>query len=543
MAPKIEHIFVLALENRSFDHMLGFSGITGIDINGNTTPFNEGFSPAINFNIDPATNSKVYVTAPTDFQLYNVDQDPGHEFEDTLTVLCGKDAMYDPVLGGYPVINNSGFIQNYCSPKDRYTKPSITPQRIMTCFSNQQLPVLNALAREFAICDRWFSSMPGPTWPNRFFLLAATSGGLDDSPGTLDIIKGTTVEGYSFENGNIFDLLDENKIDWKIFRGDDFPVSFALKGMNLNEIKGRFKGFDDFKAELNSEEFSEKFIFIEPKYGSHSFDIGGPGNFTCGNSMHPLDDVTSGEKLIKEVYETIRNSPLWETSMLLITFDEHGGFYDHVAPPATVPPGDLDTGKYRKKYPAGLPQAGQLINFQFDQLGVRVPALVISPYTQKGVIDHTIYDHTSMLATVERLFAMKNLTNRDKAANDLLHLFSLSNPRTDTPTILPDPASNPNPLSCNENDETQDTLFAKSVELRTAKQNGIYKERKVSEIRLTPSQIGFNQIALLKVLQSAGDQERVQWIQQYKEIATGIDSAIFMTEAKLKVKHSIDLKK
>ena len=206
--------------------------------------------------------------------------------------------------------------------------------------------------------------------------------------------------------------------------------------MNLNALQGRFTPFDDFQAELSQPGFGPRFVFIEPKYGAHGFDVTGPGDFTCGNSMHPLDDVTSGEKLIKTVYEAIRNSPQWENSLLLVTFDEHGGFYDHVRPPTAVPPGDTMTASYIQHH------------FQYDQLGVRVPALVISPLIPRGVIDHTIYDHTSMLASVERLFKMKPLTKRDSAANDFLHLLSLGTPRSDTPMTLNEPATNPHPLSC-----------------------------------------------------------------------------------------------
>ena len=128
--------------------------------------------------------------------------------------------------------------------------------------------------------------------------------------------------------------------------------------------------------------------------------------------------------------------------------DEHGGFYDHVAPGPAVPPGDIQTETYNQH------------GFKFDRLGVRVPALVISPYTPAGVVDHTVYDHTSMLATVERLFGMDSLTDRDKAANDVLHLLSLSVPRTDTPTtlhsvVIPNP-----PLPCEEDDaSTQERLL------------------------------------------------------------------------------------
>ena len=535
-SPSIEHVFVLMLENRSFDHMLGFSKIDGIDQNGNPATIN-GADPLTNENVNPVNGVNVPVNFPADFQLKNVDNDPGHEFENTLTSLCGEGSIYNSVAGGYPQINNSGFIQNY------FDNGSATPQRIMNCYTPNQLPVINALAKEFAVCDNWFSSLPGPTWPNRFFLLAATSGGLDNSPSTLDIISSTTVEGYRFENGNIFDLLDANCIKWRIFEGDDFPVSFALNGMNLNDLQGRFKDFNDFESEVNKTNFSDRFIFIEPKYGSHKIDITGPGDFTCGNSMHPLDDVIRGEKLIKKVYEVIRNSPHWRKSLLLITFDEHGGFYDHVQPPAAVPPGDLVTAGYRKEYPAGHPQAGQLINFQFDQLGVRVPALVISPYIRKGIIDHTIYDHTSMLNSIEKLFKMTNLTQRDKAANDFLHLLSLNTPRSDSPAILPDPAINPDPLVCEDDDESDDVLLIRRSELKIAKKEGTYKERPLIDYKLTTSQIGFVQVALLKVLQTAEYPERIQWVEEYKEIATGIDAAIFMTDARLKLKYSIDFKK
>jgi phospholipase C len=152
-------------------------------------------------------------------------------------------------------------------------------------------------------------------------------------------------------------------------------------------------------------------------------------DFTCGNSQHPLDDVTRGERLIKQVYETIRNSPLWQESVLVITYDEHGGFFDHVEPPAAVAPGDPISDEDNNHH-----------DFKFDRLGVRVPSVIVSPLIPRGTIDHTTYDHTSVLATVERLFGLRPLTERDSAANDFLHLFSLSSPRLDTPATLPEPA-------------------------------------------------------------------------------------------------------
>jgi hypothetical protein len=146
-----------------------------------------------------------------------------------------------------------------------------------------------------------------------------------------------------------------------------------------------------------------------------------------------------------------------------------------------------------------------------------------------------------MLATVERLFGMKNLTERDKAANDLLHLISLESPRTDTPGTLPDPAVNEHPLDCEEDDE--DTLLAKRAELRIAQKTGRYKGRSAPDSEPTSTQVGFMQVALLKVLQTADYPERAEWLEQYRAVTTSLDAALFMTDAKLKVRHGIDLKR
>jgi len=365
---RVEHVFVLMLENRSFDHVFGFSEIAGVGVDGNPTTV-DGADPTRDAN--PFGGVDVPVAAPADFALKDVDKDPGHEFDDALAQLCGPDVTYQG--GPYPQpITNSGFVQNYADTG------SPTPERIMKCYAPEQLPVLHALAREFAICDRWFSSLPGPTFPNRFFALAGTSGGLDGSPSKLDIVAATTVDGYRFANGNVFDLLDRYCIEWRIFEGDEFPVSFVLSGMTLNALQGRFDDFDELASELSAPSLGPRFVFIEPQYGAHDFAVTGPGDFTCGNSMHPLDDVTRGERLVKDVYEAIRNSPHWERTLLIVAFDEHGGFYDHVAPAPAVPPGDP------------VPDAYVQNHFEFDQLGVRVPALVVSPYIRKGVVDHRV---------------------------------------------------------------------------------------------------------------------------------------------------------
>lgn len=177
---------------------------------------------------------------------------------------------------------------------------------------------------------------------------------------------------------------------------------------------------------------------------------------------------------------------------------------------------------------------------------MRVPAIVISAHTPKGVIDHTIFDHTSILATVERLYGLDNLTKRDKAAQDLRHLIALQDARTDTPAALT-AAANVDPqlaLSCEEDDETtQDRLMAQRAELRIAQRTGIYRDRRAEAYGIPATQYGFLAVALRRALENAEYPDRKQWIEDFNKINNGVDAALFMTEAKLKARYGIDMKK
>ena len=308
------------------------------------------------------------------------------------------------------------------------------PGVVMSCFTAEQVPVLSTLAREFAVCDRWFSSMPGPTWPNRFFLHAATSGGLDRSPTAMETVR-SQFGGYQFENGSIYEALDRAGLDWRIYHGDPLPQVSALSVMDLDTMRRHYRRVDDLHEDLQEPDFAAAYVFIEPNYGLLERPL---GDFQCGNSQHPNDDVTRGEALVKQVYEAIRQSPHWESSVLVVTYDEHGGFYDHVPPPAAVPPGDVTDPDNNGN------------GFAFDVLGARVPTVIVSPWVPDvrptrrdgrtcNLVDHTEYDHTSLLSTVERLFGLPALTARDAGANDFLHLLSAEQPR-DAPHTLSAPA-------------------------------------------------------------------------------------------------------
>ena len=401
----IEHIFVLMLENRSFDHMLGFSGIRGIDAeNGSATDIN-----GLSGNESNTFNGQTYtVSAGADFVM---PIDPHHEFTDIVHQLCGPNAVY-PSGGAYPMIDNSGFAASYAA-----SGGGVNPGEIMRCFSPNQLPVMNALAKEFVVCDKWHASLPGPTWPNRMFVHAGSSAGLDHSPTIAEIIEWETVGGFQFENGTIFDALETKGIKRRIYAGDHFPMISALKGISLDDVRS----YNLLARDLQHSTYPYGYVFIEPSYNVLD-------EYRGSTSEHPLTDVTLGEALIKATYEAIRNSDFWEKSLLIITWDEHGGFYDHVPPPPAIAPGDNSIWSKHN-------QAG----FTFEQYGPRVPALVISPLIRKNLIDHRLYDHSSICATVEHVFGIVGLTNRNRTANGVNVLATLSAARQDAPTALPNP--------------------------------------------------------------------------------------------------------
>jgi phospholipase C len=439
---KIEHVFVLILENRSFDHMLGYSGITGVDASAGTATAVRGLNPlSLRATFEayqqnslsgivrkrgqawPPTSTRSvrsYLTA-NDFNgvTYGAQQgadyampvDPKHEFPDAVTQLAGAGSSYPPG-GAYPAVVNDGFVASYLNSGSGAAAPEI-----MKCYAPAQLPVLNALASEFVVCDNWHAPLPGPTWPNRFFAHAASSGGLDHSPSAGEIGEWSYLDGFSFPNGTIYDCLNNANLKWNVYAGDSFPIVGALKGVSiLDDISG----YDDFAGDVAKADYPYAYTFIEPSYGHWTSD------FKCGTSQHPLDDVTRGEQLIKATYEAIRNSPVWNDSLLIVTWDEHGGFFDHLPPPAAIAPGDTTPGGDHNDY-----------GFTFEQYGPRVPAVVISPLIPRNLIDHRLYDHSSIPALVESCFGLPPLTRRDAASNQLLPLASLDAARPDAPTTLP----------------------------------------------------------------------------------------------------------
>jgi phospholipase C len=403
----VDHFVVLMLENHSFDQMLGYSGIPGIDGLVDGQLYNQVVDTAGTMVGMPVRKDAPFVMA----------HDPGHEFMDVRNQLWGPQ-------GGPDTMENVGFVYSYA----KSVGISIEEAKvIMSAFTPDRLPVLTTLAKEFAVFDQWFSSMPGPTWPNRFFIHAATSGGLIASPDPTKIVDDFSVkydraciDGFDFRGGTIYEALERQKKKWRIYHGDHMPQVSVLRGMIPRLLcSDGFRQMEEFARDVESGDLPE-YTFIEPNYGNTQ-------NFTGGNSQHPVGDIRDGERLIKSVYEALRGSKLWPKAALVVLYDEHGGFFDHVKPPATVPTGDDDIFN------------GSPVHSEFQQLGIRVPVVVASPLIARGVIDHTMRDHASLIATVGERFGLDRLTKRDKNAKTFENLFSLPTPRQDTPTKLPEP--------------------------------------------------------------------------------------------------------
>lgn len=499
MKNKIEHVFVVMLENRSFDHMLGFSKITGTDSKTKSSTQIEGINdPHLYPQVVNSPNGPT-TFYPTPDAPYSMKLDPPHEFKDTLEQLTGT-TTYSP--HNYGPIKNNGFAQSYSHLSADHSEDNLR------CFTPDKLPVLTALAKEFAVCDHWFSSVPGPTWPNRFFVHAATSGGLDDSPQKKVVSEADFEDEFNFPNGTIFDQLSKKGIPWMIYEGDELSQSFALHGMH-EYSDSHLRPFSHFKNDLSDPAYAPKYIFIEPSYG---FVLTDKGSFKCGNSQHPLDDVRRGELLLKSIYDTIRSSPHWEKSCLLITYDEHGGFFDHVPPPSAPPPGD------------GIlnPQYNQN-GFSFDQLGVRVPSVIISPWIPKNTIDHTVYDHSSLLRTLENWLDLKPMTKRDEAANSFESLFTLESPRQDAPIAVTGPKYS-GAVECNQClNKIENLLISLGI-------------RALKEIPLSPTTNGFLHLAFLKKIHANPNVDIAQETEKYNKITNKRDALLYIEQAKSDVK-------
>jgi phospholipase C len=372
--PEIDHIVVVMQENHSFDNYLGMLGRgDGLTLDRKGRP--------INTNPDPTGG---YVRA----------------FHETDTSQAGQVTQsWDASHLQYANGRNDGFIG-----------PESSSDWSMAYYTGEEIPFYYSLARTFPVCDRYFCSVLAQTYPNRRFLLAGTAFGL--------IATDTSSIGGIPPNGTIFDRLDAHGISWASYATN---VSTLLVIDDIvKKNPSRIKTIDEFHADAASGSLPSV-TYVDP-------------NILTATEENP-QDLSLGEYFVSTVVDSLLNSPAWGRTLLVWTYDEHGGYYDHVPPPAAIPPDNIAPVLTEATQPG-----------TYDRYGFRVPTVVVSPYAKPHFVSHTVYDHTSVLKTIERKWNLPAMTYRDANANDLLDCLDFKQRAFADPPTLATPG-NPTGIS------------------------------------------------------------------------------------------------
>jgi phospholipase C len=385
------------LENRSFDHMLGF--LYPRDGAPRGQPF-EGLAGSESNPDSKGKQSPVFkIQAKDPHPYFMPGANPGEGYLNTNAELYGsraQDPTGTPAMQGF--VTNFAYTLGWESKQKGAVQSGTTPAKIMGMYTPEMLPVLSGLAKGYAVCDQWFSSAPTETFPNRAFVAMATSQGfVSDKSRSL------------FNAPSIYTALAKAGRSWAIYGYDAPPLTRGSIADIASAPAANFGEFTDFQQAVKQGALAN-YVFLEPEWSSK------------GNSQHPDYDVALGEQFLHDIYYTLYGSPIWGKTLLIITYDEHGGCYDHVPPPGNAVPPDGSTGE---------------LGFDFKRFGVRVPTVLVSPLIAAGTVYRTKsvtpLDHTSILATLEKRYNIPALTARDKAAPTLDDVLSLSTARSDDP--------------------------------------------------------------------------------------------------------------
>jgi phospholipase C len=327
-----------------------------------------GIDDAGAFTNPDANNNPVAPQALADFQG-QLNPDPDHHFP------AVDVQIYGGATGKGRAANMQGFVTSYF----RQQQDVGHSQKIMYYFKQSDLPVLTTLALQFAVFNRWFASIPGPTICNRAFAHYGTSfGRVDMDP--FDVIEPIK---------SIYTRLVTANHKAKVYYYDTSSSTMEVANLLQHQTEV-FGTYPQFLSDCD-EGLLQDYSFVEPNYSDHDSDEGEE----VANDQHPDHDVQAGEELIAEVYTHIKNNPkMWASTALLIVYDEHGGIFDHVPPPS-CPAGSFHSAQID-------PGTGQ--PFMFDRLGVRVPAILVSPWVPKGTIVGRTFDHASIPATITKFF-------------------------------------------------------------------------------------------------------------------------------------------
>ena len=367
---QIEHVVVLMMENHSFDNLLGMvphqvpgrRSVDGLRVVGGRV---------VNSNPDASGTPLVASRASSPCQL---DGEPSQSWN-------ASHEAYDNGL-------NDGFVRASAPVAMQY-------------WDKHDLPFTYSLVEHFPIGERHFSSVLGQTWPNRSYLFAGTSIGMVN-----DIIAPTPPP-----NGTIWDRLDQHHIDWAIYYDPSSYPSFELVPGSDTPARGsRVKHFNRFLTDVAAGKLP-RFTFLDPNYET--------------TSEENPQDIQLGERYIARVVTALMRAPTWKHTALFITYDEHGGYYDHVPPPAAIPPDSIP--------PALTPGD---VSGGFDRYGFRVPMIVVSPWARPRYVSRSVEDHTSITAFVERKWNLPAMTLRDANASPMTGYFDFRRPAFMTPPKL-----------------------------------------------------------------------------------------------------------
>jgi phospholipase C len=355
----LKHIVVLMMENRSFDHMLG--SLTAVN------PQIDGITAGLS---NPDTTGAAIQPQPLAEFQGQLDPDPDHHFP----------AVDLQIFGGNTspgrAANMQGFVTSYFNQQQDVAHS----QKIMYYFAQNQLPVLTTLALEFAVFNRWFASIPGPTICNRAFAHYGTSFGRVD----MDLLYVNEPFQSIYSR-----LINANpKHTAKLYYYDTTSSTMEITNLLQNQPE-LFGSYQQFLSDCSSGNLPD-YSFVEPNYSDHDGDAGEE----VASDQHPDHNIQAGELFIASVYNAIKSSPLWPNTALLVVYDEHGGIYDHVVPPACTP----------DQFTATANDTGTGMPFAFDRLGVRVPAILISPWIPKGTVVNRVFDHASIPGTITKFF-------------------------------------------------------------------------------------------------------------------------------------------
>lgn len=360
----VKRIVVVIMENRSFDHMLGHLSL----------------APANRSDVDGLRNDEAWLKSLANpyetmrfgpFHLtdpyHNIDADPPHERGPVANQLG------TPVDGVFPM---NGFVTNYAGAKGAASLTQAKPPPVMGYFGADEVPVTSFFAKNFAVCDHWFASLPAGTQPNRLMAMSGSS--------TIEVNQ------KPLPNQDlVYDWLTRNGVRWRVYH-ETLPF-FTMMPRWIDDIVvgDHFRPLAQLRSDIENDPPGERpqVIFIEPAYAD------APHLGECTDDHAPAA-IKGGQRFLLEAYRDITSDPaFWAETVMIVTYDEHGGFFDHVSPPllrTEPPPG--------AHYAAG-----------FDTLGVRVPAMVISPFVTPGTVSHDRFDHTSILKFIGQKFAADGL--------------------------------------------------------------------------------------------------------------------------------------